>query len=106
MVPTGGGEALAIGSEGHTMDVTKIGLAAQGQQFLSALRIPHLRLETGGGQVLAIRTEGHTPHSIDMGAQGQQFLSALRIPHLRGRVSTSGGQVFAIRTEQYIFDTV
>jgi len=38
---TGGGETLAVGAKSHAQNIARA--AAQGQQFLAALRIPYLR---------------------------------------------------------------
>ena len=79
LIPTGGGEALAIGAEGHTRD--SVPVAPQRQQFLAALRVPHLRrlVITGGGEAFAIGAEGHTVNSARVAAQGQHLVSlALR----------------------------
>ena len=79
LVPTGGGEALAIGAEGHIVDSVRV--AAQGQQYLAALRVPHLRrlVMARGGEALAIGAEGHIENRTRVAAQGQQFLLVLAL---------------------------
>src|SRR5664280_709436 len=95
-VITSGGKALAVRAPGHALH--KAVMALQGQQFLSAGRVPHLRrlVITGGGEALAVGAEGHSVNSERVAAQGQQFLAALRVPHLRRSVLTGSSEALAV----------
>ncbi len=74
LVITGGGEALAIGAIGHTINRARV--AAQGQQLLAGFCVPHLRrlVITGGGEALAIGAIGHTHNRVRVAAQGHTYL--------------------------------
>src|SRR5215471_7385625 len=63
-VVTCGGQALAIGTIGHSPDT--LGVPAQGQQLLPAERVPDLRcaIRTCGGQEFAIGAVGCCPDIV------------------------------------------
>ena len=71
-------------------------MAAQGQQFLAAVPVPHLRclVITAGGEALAIGAKGHTVNRAGVAAQGEQFLAALPVPNLRRLVIASVQALF------------
>src|SRR2546428_279458 len=108
LVPAGGGEALAIGTEGHAGD--SIGMAPEGEEFLAAGRLPELHrlISAGGGEALAIGTEGQAVDTVGMSLEGDKLLAGGRVPELHFseelfllRIISSAGrsEALAIGTE-------
>ena len=71
LIPTGRGQARAIGAEGHASD--RIGVAVQGEQLPPGRDVPHLGrlIHTGRGQARAIGAEGHASDRIGVAGQGE-----------------------------------
>src|SRR5439155_8467125 len=90
-IPTCGGEAFAVRTERHALDI--VGVSFESETFLACARIPDLhQVITCGSEALAIRTERHAG---TVALESESFLTGARIPYLHRLVPTCGGEMSA-----------
>src|SRR5207244_1415058 len=71
LIATGGGEALAVWTEGHTRD--SAGVPHESERLLAAVQVPDLHglVRTAAGQALAVRAERDAGDRVAVSLQGE-----------------------------------